>query len=220
MIASFDLEAQPVDSALLRVFGVAAAGCEMALPGRVLYEIDDQGKIIAYVTLFEYEGEKIYTKTPTQDDSRFVIEDNCLELTGEGQSESPGPIDVPITSPGICGAGAQTAFAVDRDGPVFGTPTGDYVCVQGDVDYACRDCWEEGGSWFSVDALAGSYTSLGSLDGVSVSAWAMVCNEPDVPVDIHAGDSAVYEMATTIEYRQSPSPEELGYEAFEIPVFP
>jgi len=72
----------------------------------------------------------------------------------------------------------------------------------------------------SLITRSGSYVALGSINVVSVGAWTAMCNQPDRRVSIAEGDRVDFTWTMRAAYRTSFSPEELGYERFELPTLP
>jgi len=214
----FESDVQPGESPLMKVMFPSVL-CQPDLDFdavSMLYEVDATGTVIAIHTLMEMSGRPIYMSTAPTMGQWFTVEDGCLKLNYDlpdvdlPDDDLPD-LDPPEISQGPCPAGQ---LAIDRQGLVVGEPNGPYVCVQADNAPSCRSCWQENGVWYEENEVSGTYIALGSLDHVSVSTWAQLCNGSNGAVDIYAGDRASFNWITRTSYRMSASPEELGYEPF------
>lgn len=229
--SSFDVNAVPADSSLAKVMlgGMSCLPQFDAGDFAILYEVGQQGEVLSVVSLTAVGGEKVYMTTAPYLDQRFVVTDGCLALETDfaDQDEFPdvGPIEVPDESepPGfdlpetpesLCEWGQ---LPVGHDGVAVGTQQGPYICVRSEFSSACHDCWVEDSAWHEESVFSGSYVALGSIDNVSVRAWATACGQPDQRVSIAEGDRVDFTWTTQTTYRTSPSPEDLGYKAFELP---
>lgn len=218
---SFQLDAMPADSPLLKViFG--GISCQQQFdPGDVaiLYEVGQQGEVLSLVTLTGSGDQQFFIRTDPPFNQRFVVTDGCLTLESDISDQDMLPDFDPTEIPeGRCRPGQ---LAIGEEGHVVGQPEGDHICIQaGSMNSACQDCWVEDGAWHMELVVSGSYVALGSIDNVSVAGWAAVCNQPDQRVSIVEGDRVDFTWTTGAAYRTSPSPEELGYQEFELPTWP
>lgn len=226
MESSFETQAEPADSALAKVLlaGIDCWGDTDYGAGTILYEVDAQGIVVSLHVLTNMNGQRLFTSQPPSDVRRFVVDDGCLRLEQE-TTTSGGPFTFEWGDPATFGAAEMpdgpcgvTGIAIGHEGIVIDQPAGEYICVRADFDSTyCRDCWEADGVWYEEWEMSGSYVALGSIDNVSVSTWAFMCNEEDRPVSIHAGDQLDFSWTMRTEFRSSPSPEELGYQEFALP---
>ncbi len=229
--SSFDVNVVPADSSFAKVM-LGGMSCWPQFDTgdvAILYEIGQQGEVLSVVSLMEFGGEKVYMTTAPYLNQRFVVTDGCVALEtdfpdqGElpdldptevpDEPEPPG-FDLPETPESPCEWGQ---LPLGHDGVAFGTQEGDYICVRSEFGSACHDCWVQDSAWHEESVFSGSYVALGSIDNVSVSAWATVCDQPDQRVSIAEGDRVDFTWTMQATYRMSPSPEDLGYEALELP---
>ncbi len=215
MDVSWELDAQPADSPLVKtLLGGIACWTHFDTQGiKLLYETDAQGTIVAVHTLFDINGRKYYTtSSPVVIDS-LVVRDGCLawefDMPDVPDPQAPEDFDPSQFPEGPCGLGR---VAVGHDGQVTREPEGEYICLEYTSSSTCRDCWMEDGVWHAESSSSASWVARGSIDDVSVSTWATLCDEPDQAVNIRDGDSVNYSLTGRTTYRVSPSPEELGYQ--------
>jgi hypothetical protein len=208
---SWEVDIRPADSPLGKVLlGGIACWTSLGSEGaRLLYESDAQGTIVALHTLFDFNGRKYYTSLPISNE-RLVIEGGCLILEHDTPDpQEPEQFDPSQFPEGPCGLGQ---VPVGHDGQVGREPEGEYTCVEYASYSVCQDCWTEDGVWQAESTSSATLVARGSIDNVSVSAWATLCDEPDQAVNIRDGDSVDYSLTGRTTYRVSPSPEELGYQ--------
>ena len=217
---SFQLDAVPADSELFKVL-LGVASCQQQFDAGnvgILYEVGQQGEVLALITLTGAGDQKFYIRTDPSSNQRFVVEDGCLTFKYDFPDEYTLPDFDPTEIPqGPCGVGQM---AIGRDGQIVGEPVGAYICVEANFNSACHHCWVADGAWHEEYIVKGSYVALGSIDNVSVSGWAAMCDQADEPVSIRSGERVDFTWTMGTTYRTSPSPEELGYQPFELPTTP
>ncbi len=210
--ATVTLDADPAASALGKVTFQAALCADTG--GGVaqcpLYEIAEDGTVLYIISLMEMNGQKVYWKQAVTN-QRLRVVDGCLvsglDTTQQGDDDDFDPNDLPQ---GPCGFGR---FAIDRNGVMTQNPQTPYICVETHTVSSCHDCWVEGDVWYERIVTTAYYVALGTLDGISVVGWAAVCDpqNANATVTISAGDRVDFTWTFVIEYRVSPSPEEMGY---------
>ncbi len=220
MESSFQLDAMPPDSPLAKViFG--GISCQQQFDAgdvAILYEVGQQGEVLSLVTLTGSGDQQFFFRTDPPFNQRFVVTDGCLTLESDIPDQDMLPDFDPTKIPeGPCRPGQ---LPIGHNGVAFSTQEGPYICVRVEFGTTCHDCWVEDGAWREESVFSGSYVALGSIDNVSVRAWATACDQPDQRVSIAEGDRVDFTWTMQATYRTSPSPEELGYEAFEIPTWP
>ncbi len=216
----FQLDATPADSTLLKViFGGINCQQQFDLGDvAILYEVGQQGEVLSVVTLTGSRDQRFFIRTDSPFNQRFVVTGGCLTLESvvpdQGMPPDFDPTEIPE---GPCGLGH---LAIGEEGLAFSTQDGAYICVRPEFGSACHDCWVEDSAWHEESVFSGSYVALGSIDNVSVSGWAAVCDQPDQRVSISEGDRVEFTWTIQATYRPSPSPEDLGYEPLELPTWP
>ncbi|GEM_PF-7060108 len=216
-VATMELTVDPPESPLAKVvFGAApctATGEPDTDPGPI-YQVDAAGNVVAIITLMEGGLGDRYFFSAAVTDRRLEVTDGCLvsEVTG-GEADDEDDDDLDPTDPptGPCGPGR---FTITRQGVTSDDVEGPYICVAAYPISACRDCWYEDGVWYDRIVTTGYYVAEGSLDGVSIDDWALVCDPESVgtTVNIQAGNRVDFTWTIITEYRESPSPQELGYQ--------
>ncbi len=217
---SFQLDAMPADSSLLKViFGGINCQQQFDLGDvAILYEVGQQGEVLSLVTLTGFGDQRFFIRTDPTFNQRFVVTDGCLTLESDIPDQGMLPDYDPTEIPeGPCGPGQ---LAIGEEGLAFSTQDGAYICVRPEFDSDCQDCWVEDSAWHEESVFSGSYVALGSIDNVSVRGWAAACNQPDQWVSISEGDRVDFTWTMQATYRPSPSPEDLGYEPLELPTWP
>ncbi|MBN2447685.1 MAG: hypothetical protein JXO22_13210 [Phycisphaerae bacterium] len=213
-ITSLDIDVTPTDAPLAKVIFQAALCFDTSeLEGySVLYEVDSAGNVTSTISLMDNGATKMYLRTATSGQS-FSVEDGCaiMESTATTDDDADDTDDLIDPPDNTCG---PMSFPVTRDGMTFDTPTGDYTCVEVHATSVCTDCWQDADGWHQTIVATGYYVAQGTLDNVSVSSWAAVCDpsNPDATVTITEGNRIDFTMTTQIDYLISDSPEDLGYE--------
>lgn len=211
-VARMELDADPADSALARVVLQAALCPERhgTTENWPLYEIDADGRIVAMISLYEAGDQKLFYRVPVSNQV-LVLRDGCVQSTGEPAGDDGFDPDDLEDDDGPCGPGA---FAITREGMVSPSEvTGPYSCVEFHSVSACQDCWVEDGVWHQRIVTTSYFVATGTLSGISVYDWAAVCDpdHEDATVTINSGDRVDCTWTTTIEYRRSQDPADMGY---------
>lgn len=212
MSMAFETDVEPADAPLAKVLFRSVACWEDSVSSAplMLYEVGLEGEVLAIISLMEWDGGKVYTRTPMPGDQRFEVGDGCLSLAYDADCVEFDLTHIPY---GPCGLGWPV---ITRQGQADGEPGGDYICVTGTASH-CSDCWVADGAWHNEVSRGGSYVALGSIEDVFVPG---ACGQPEEYVDIASGDRVQFSLAFRITYRMSASPEELGYEELELPTYP
>ncbi|MCZ7597035.1 MAG: hypothetical protein M5U09_03725, partial [Gammaproteobacteria bacterium] len=175
----------PADSPLAKVLfrGSLCTSVDWDFPmPTVLSEVDAQGVVVAQIVLMDSAGVKYYTRIA------FLLPDAVCR--GE---RLPGPRHRhTFDNANRCGhrparsgcqqpsdAGVRLGSADRRSHrrvSLLSQPSGDYICVETQIGSYSHDCWHENGAWYDETVSTRTYRALGSLDGVSVSAWAQACS--------------------------------------------
>ena len=136
--------------------------------------------------------------------SQLTIDDGCLALDVELPPDLVLPTDPGEFEDPLCGAQAMPLW---EDGS-FGLATGqgNHICVRMHVDRYCRRCWQDGDGWHEETVLRLAYRALGSL----------VVADGGESISVRKGDRVVTEATMTSHYLVSLSPEELGYQPFDL----
>jgi len=218
MSVSIDMDIQPTDGALAKVLfgGLLCEDLfgEFEIPS-ILYEIGDNGEVVSMITLFEMDGQKFYSRSPFPGNQSFKLEDGCFELGGwDGGGQLA--FHSALIGYGPCGSGLP---AVTQQGLTTWDPVGDYTCLTGAVA-VCQDCWNTDDAWRSETTVDGTYRASGAVSDVYAGGWASSCDAQEQLVDIQTGDQVQFTYTLRMTYTQSPSPEELGYQEFQMPTFP
>ncbi len=221
-----DFDTSPADSSLARVFSpwgfqTGASTCENVPPPvgdfRILYEIGADGEVLNRFMLSEVDGEKTFVTIPAMPGMRFVVEDGCLTFGFDDSSDEPEDTEDDPSDPdseidsGPCG---EEQVALGRDGKIMDSETTEeFICLAlpDPESQTCMTCSKQSDAWQMEAEVSLTVTALGTLDNVSVSTWATLCGEEDVPVTINEGDEYTLSMSTTMVVTPSLSPEELGY---------
>lgn len=209
--ATMSLEAVPSDSALAKVAFKAALCPGSTTSTLPIYQIDENGQIVAMLSLMEQDGQTVFYRQAVTN-QQITLVGGCIQsgLSAATQGGTGGTGTTTTSLGGPCG---QSHFAITTDGMEISQPEGAYICVLVQSVSACNDCWVENNVWHQRIVTTGYYVAEGSISGVSVYDWAAVCDSDNkyATVSIQTGDRVDFTWTTTIEYRQTTSPQDLGY---------
>jgi hypothetical protein len=211
-VSTVQLQAQPDDSALAKIsFQAALCSSSDTSTTPPLYQIGDDGQVLAIIQLMQSGQTKTFFRQPVTD-TQLTVTDGCIasSVATTGGSGTGGTGGTTFPGAGPCGG---SHFAITKDGMEVGQPQGEYICVQVQSVSACTDCYAANGVWHETLVTTGYYVAEGSIDGVSLYDYAVVCDHAhqDDKGSVHEGDRVDFTWTMTTEYRSSQSPEELGY---------
>ncbi len=231
--ANYDVTVSPADSALAQaLFGEdpAALGdtfnTDTGSSYRYLYEVDADGKVEASYGLYDMQGTKYYTISPSTTSLTFSVDEGCLALRGSDYDPNDETLMFTQGDPnGPCG---EDAFELTQEGSAWGgisfssdpneteAEEPEHICVSMKITDICIDCWYADGVWHQKIKYVVTFTALDSLANVNVQA-AYDPNDPNSAgqsvgtVDVESGESVEVTWEIEMMYTTTPSPTELGY---------